>query len=137
MLLGAASPSPLAAQTASATATAAISTEGIPPRLAGTWTGTLQTVEWTATLKVTMQEGDSGAKGIAMLTLPGQELNGPIRQVALDGNEVTWLCDIQGAEVHFTGGFEGKAFGGHMEAYVNGQIIAQGDWNLAREAVKE
>ena len=102
------------------------------PKLAGTWEGTFTTEGPSGAMTLTLK---SGAPWTVANTLGGEAPpGGEPRDVAADGDKITWKQLFGEYDVTFTGtlGADG-ALSGTLEASQGGSVVAGGSFTLARK----
>lgn len=101
--------------------------------LAGKWTGSFQTPGPSGSLEVTLTKSEDKWNGEVKIEGPGRKiLTKPAQNIKVEGENLTFMIEIVGAEMTFTGKFKDEKLSGGLEAMEDGVTVARGSWELIR-----
>jgi len=121
---------PAHAQTAAAPAAAAVN-----PKLIGTWEGPYTTDGPSGTMIVTLSKDGAGFKVAAALGGSDAPPAGEPRDLAFDGDKVTWKQTFGEFDVTFKAALseDGAQVTGTLEATQGGSYVGGGSYTLAKK----
>lgn len=101
--------------------------------LAGKWTGTFQTPGPSGLLEVVLTSVEGKWNGEVKIEGPGRKiLTKPAQNLKVEGENLTFMIEIVGAEMTFTGNLKDGKLSGGLEAVEDGTTLARGSWELTR-----
>lgn len=68
----------------------------------------------------------------ASFEMQGNKMQAAVKNLKVEGGNVSFSADFQGAEVRFSGKLAANKLGGTMEVVEKGNRVATGTWNLTR-----
>ncbi len=130
--LSAALARPAEAQTGAATAPAAMAAN---PKFLGTWEGPFTTDGPSGTMTVTLSKDGSAYKVVASLAGADAPPAGEPRELAFDGDKVSWKQAFGEYDVAFTATLsaDGAQVAGTLEASQGGSVVGGGSYTLAKK----
>ncbi|MDT4952994.1 MAG: hypothetical protein QOJ02_1132 [Acidobacteriota bacterium] len=84
-------------------------------------------------MELTLNQEGTQWKANARFNIPNHEFVEPLRELLVSGNDISFVVNIGGADVRFTGKRVGDKLDGTLEAFEKGAKIAAGTWNLVRQ----
>ena len=106
------------------------------PVLASVALGIGQSPFSSVKMELTLVRQGTEWKADAKFNAAGQEFSNPVQNLKVNGSDVSFSVEIEGADVRFTGKLTDNKLGGTLEALQRGERVGTGTWNLTRlEAV--
>lgn len=78
------------------------------------------------------QNGEKLFQATANFEMGGGKISNPLKTLKIEGENLSFSTDLQGAEVKFIGKFTENKLGGTLEVIEKGQRVAAGTWDLTR-----
>lgn len=117
----------------STTLTGAFAANKNTTSLAGNWKGSFQTPGPSGSLEVTINNSDNKWSGEVKIEGPGRKiLSKPAQNLKVEGENLTFMIEIVGAEITFTGKLKDGKLSGGLEGVEDGKTIVMGSWELTR-----
>jgi hypothetical protein len=106
--------------------------------LAGDWSGSFQTPGPSGALEIALTETENKWSGAVKIEGPGHKiLTKPAQNLKIEGEDLTFMIEMVGAEITFTGKFKDGKLTGRLEAVQNGQTVAMGSWEVTRSPKRD
>jgi hypothetical protein len=101
--------------------------------IVGQWRGTFQTPGPTGALELVLTNAENKWSGEVKIEGPGHKiLTKSAQKIKVEGENLTFMIEIVGAEMTFTGKLKDGKLTGELEAVENGKTVAMGSWELIR-----
>ena len=102
------------------------------PDFTGTWGGAMATDAGPGGLEIALARDGAGWKAIMKLRLEGQENAPPVKELKINGPEISFAADLDRNLAKFAGKLEGDKLNGTVEAFRDGVKIGSGTFSLTR-----
>lgn len=101
--------------------------------LAGQWRGSFQTPGPSGALEIVLTNSENKWTGEVKIEGPGRKiLTKPAQNLKVETENLTFMIEIMGAEVTFTGKLKDGKLTGGLEAHENGKTVGMGSWEMTR-----
>jgi hypothetical protein len=81
-------------------------------------------------MELVLTQNGAEWKADVRFTISGQKTTDPVRELRVEGESVSFVVEIRGADVRFTGTLAEGKLSGTLEATEGGQRVATGAWSL-------
>ena len=102
------------------------------PDYRGTWAGALTTDAGPGGLQITLTRDGEQWKATMKLRLLGQEIAPLVKDLKINGEEVSFAADLERSLVKFAGKFEGEKLNGTAEAFQGDRKVGGSAFTLVR-----
>lgn len=104
-----------------------------PTSLAGNWSGSYQTPGPSGAVEIKLTNSESKWSGEITFEGPGHKIvSKPAQRLKVEGENLTFMIELIGAEITFTGKLKDGKLSGGLEAVEDGKTVAMGSWEVAR-----
>lgn len=104
-----------------------------PSALAGHWSGRFQTPGPAGMLEITLIEKENAWSGEVKIEGPGHKIfTKPAQNIKVEGEKLTFMIELVGAEITFTGNLKDGKLTGELAVVEDGKTIGMGSWQMAR-----
>jgi hypothetical protein len=98
----------------------------------GTWAGAMATDAGPGGLEITLMRDGAGWKATAKVRLEGQEVAPAVKELKIDGADISLAVELDRTLVQFKGKADGEKISGALEAYQGDRRVGQGTFTLQR-----
>jgi hypothetical protein len=113
--------------------TSVFASTGSSSSLAGNWTGSYQTPGPSGSVEIKLTNSENKWSGEIKFEGPGHKIvSKPAQKLKVEGENLTFMIELIGAEITFTGKLKDGKLSGGLEAVEDGKTVAMGSWEVTR-----
>jgi hypothetical protein len=113
--------------------TGTIAAQDKPISLAGNWSGSFQTPGPSGSLEIALANIENKWSGQVKIEGPGNKiLTKTAQNIKVEADKLSFMIELVGAEVTFTGKLTDGKLAGELEALQNGKTVGMGSWEMTR-----
>jgi hypothetical protein len=102
--------------------------------LAGNWAGSFQTPGPSGSLQITLTNSENKWNAEVKIEGPGHKIVAkPAQNLKIEGENLTFMIELVGAEITFTGKLKDGKLSGGLEAVQEGKTVGMGSWEMSRQ----